>query len=94
MRINKNQFRDLHESQKIPSKRYGKGLDLHWRLFNRLPEKHLRAYEFRLDELEGNGSEELNEWHSRIHLILDHLSGMTDKFALDQYQLLKGIRLS
>ena len=29
----------------------------------------------------------------RIHLIIDHISGMTDEFALETYQMLEGIQL-
>lgn len=36
---------------------------------------------------------EIYEWWLRIHLILDHISGMTDEFALETYQMLKGIKL-
>ena len=29
----------------------------------------------------------------RVHLIIDHISGMTDEFALQTYQMLEGINL-
>ncbi|MEW2739764.1 dGTPase [Providencia rettgeri] len=33
------------------------------------------------------------EWRYRIHLVIDFISGMTDQFAMDFYQQLKGINV-
>ena len=33
------------------------------------------------------------EWWLRVHLVIDHISGMTDEFALETYQMMEGIRL-
>ena len=33
------------------------------------------------------------EWWLRVHLLVDHISSMTDAFALETYQMLKGIAL-
>ncbi|HAT1529126.1 TPA: deoxyguanosinetriphosphate triphosphohydrolase, partial [Morganella morganii] len=33
------------------------------------------------------------EWKYRIHLVIDFISGMTDQFAMDFYQQLKGINV-
>ncbi|MFP1881427.1 dGTPase [Lonsdalea quercina] len=77
------------------------------RLFNRLPTKHIDAYKTSILKLPTNDSEYNNdnlknkliktdketEWNLRAHLIVDFVSGMTDLFSMDMYQLLKGIRV-
>jgi dGTPase len=68
----------------------GQNLDVEWRLFNRLPKKYVLAYEDQLEEFTG---EDFPEWYFRAHLIVDYISGMTDSFALEQYQLLSGIKI-
>lgn len=83
-------FNNLRAGRDDPSKLAGQGLDLHWRLFNKLPKKHLQAYEDQLEEL---GAKGFQEWFLRAHLIVDFVSGMTDRFALELFQLLNGIRL-
>jgi dGTPase len=54
------------------------------RLFRRLPESYVGKYKV------ANRGEEL---HRRCHLIVDFISGMTDDFALQTYQVLEGIRI-
>ena len=34
----------------------------------------------------------VKEWWLRAHLIIDHISGMTDDFALEEYQILSAIK--
>lgn len=82
-------------------------LHIERRLFNRLPDKHLNAYKAAIAEISVKDkkwsgeffSEKFNlthkekEWHLRIHLIVDFVSGMTDQFSMDIYQLLKGINV-
>ncbi len=67
---------------------------LQQRLFDRLPGKYRRNYleEVRLlpkDTTEGA----IEEWFCRAHLITDYISGMTDDFALETFQLLSGIQV-
>ena len=83
-------FNKLLSGRNDPPKLAGQGLDLHWRLFNKLPKKHLHAYEDQLTEFADG---ELQEWHLRAHLVVDFVAGMTDRFALELFQLLNGIRL-
>ncbi|MFP2899082.1 dGTPase [Corallococcus sp. 4LFB] len=71
------------------------GLDLERRLFRLLPQKHVLVYEDararglgHLDVKDG-----VAEWFARAHLVVDFVSGMTDRFALETYQLLAGIRV-
>ena len=81
-------FNLLRDARETPSAVFGKNLDVEWRLFNRLPKKHLQSY---LDQKEG--TEKYPEWYLRAHLIVDYISGMTDTFAFEQYQLLSGIKI-
>ncbi|ATB37051.1 deoxyguanosinetriphosphate triphosphohydrolase [Cystobacter fuscus] len=71
------------------------GFDLERRLFNLLPKKHLLAYE---EAVHGKHRpakvpSELVEWFARAHLMVDFISGMTDRYALETYQLLAGIKV-
>lgn len=60
------------------------------RLINRLSKKAREVY--KKEATAGIPAEK--EWHSRAHLIVDHVSGMTDHFAVQTYQLLAGIKIS
>ncbi len=64
-------------------------LDLEVRIFNRLPERYIKAYV----KAEGSNCSDSREWNLRAHLIVDFIAGMTDNFALDTYKMLHGIRL-
>jgi dGTPase len=90
LECSKENFDLLREAKSKPSVLKEKRLDLEWRLFNKLPRKHLQAYE---DQLEEFDSKIYPEWYLRAHLLVDFISGMTDRFALQTYQLLNGIRL-
>jgi dGTPase len=63
------------------------GLDFELRLFRRLPQKQLDRYKENY-----NNNKSLEIIH-RSHLIVDYISGMTDDFALEMFQLLEGIRI-
>lgn len=56
------------------------------RLFKRLPRKHLKAYQQALLPLEKKPDFKLHEFYYRSRLIQDNISGMTDQFALDEFQ--------
>ncbi|EMF0907866.1 deoxyguanosinetriphosphate triphosphohydrolase, partial [Acinetobacter baumannii] len=62
-------------------------LDFELRLFRRLPKTHVRKYLHCVEH------DKINEIQYRAHLIVDYISGMTDDFALEMYQLLEGIRI-
>ena len=59
-------------------------LDFEIRLFRRLPSAYREKY-----NVASRGTEALR----RSHLIVDFVSGMTDDFALETYQILEGIRI-
>jgi dGTPase len=87
----KEDFENLRKGRDNPRAISGKNLDLHWRLFNKLPLKHIAAYEDQLEEFGVRADRP--EWFLRAHLIVDFVSGMTDGYALELYQLLHGIKL-
>lgn len=87
LKLNDDEFQSLckHES---------KDLEYERRLFNRIGPRYIRAYEYMIADLPNDiEDKKLGEWWARIHLIIDHISGMTDEFALDTYQMIKGIKL-
>lgn len=59
-------------------------LDFHIRMFNLLPKRYVDKYLV---------AERGTEKERRAHLIVDYISGMTDDFALEIYQVLEGIRI-
>lgn len=63
-------------------------------LFNRLGHRYIQAYCYALSDLSSDdiGYKE-KEWWLRVHLLIDHVSGMTDEFALQTYQMLTGINV-
>lgn len=64
------------------------------RLYNRIGERYVKAYKYALKEIDEKDSEyDIKEWWLRSHLLLDHISGMTDEYALETYQMLEGINL-
>ncbi len=70
------------------------GVDVERRLFNRLGRRYITAYKYAIDKLDaGQHDYAIKEWWLRVHLLLDHVSGMTDEFALETYQMLEGINL-
>jgi dGTPase len=56
-----------------------------------LPRKYLAAYDLAMNSGAKVEYSEIYEWGQRAHLIVDYVSGMTDRFALDTYRLLLGI---
>src|SRR6185503_181146 len=91
LQLSAAQFEKLLEGRTNPSKLSGQGLDYYWRLFNKLPKNHLAVYEDLVNEF---AAADFPEWYFRAHLITDYVSGMTDGYALELYQLLNGIRLA
>lgn len=68
-------------------------------LYNKLPNKHLRAYQIALQTLEAEKDKKIDipflpydfdddiwEFYFRIRLIQDFISGMTDQYAFDEYR--------
>lgn len=100
LELNYDQFCSLVTS-KDDLKSLGLGVDFQWRLYNRLPEKHIEAYKHDVEKMKylNNGKYEdmelfkQHEWYYRAHLIVDYVSGMTDNYVMDTYNLLYGIKI-
>ena len=75
--LNRTDFEDVRQQENSA------GL-LHKRLFKKLPNKHLRAY----DNVINEHSTDEDEYYYRCRLLQDYISGMTDQFAYDEYRAL------
>lgn len=65
-------------------------------LFRRLSKKHIVAYSNSVEKIDAESDEDerqLLEWYYRVRLLLDYISGMTDDFALKEYQTLSAITI-
>ena len=64
------------------------------RLIKRLSSKQIVAYRNDVEKLDKTNEEEfaILEWYHRVRLIIDYISGMTDDFALDEYQTLLAMK--
>ncbi len=64
------------------------------RLIKRLSSKQIVAYRHDVEKLDKTNEEEfvMLEWYHRVRLIIDYISGMTDDFALDEYQTLLAMK--
>ena len=70
------------------------GIEFERRLFNRLGDRYKKAYRYAIERLDSNCKEySVLEMWFRIHLVIDHIAGMTDEYALETYQMLEGIEL-
>lgn len=65
-------------------------LQMESRLYNLLPGRYVKLYKNSL--LDVNACS-YKEWNRRAHLIVDYISGMTDNFAIETFQMLKGIKI-
>lgn len=87
LKIKRDKFKLLVEGKES-------GLDLERRLFNRLGKRYVKCYINEICKInEGDELFQVKELWLRTHLIIDHISGMTDDFALETYQMLEGIKL-
>ena len=84
---------DYADFRKLVDGNAPKSLAVERRLFNRLGDRFVAAYRWAVDALEQNEEFPVREWHRRVHLLVDHISGTTDEYALETYQMLEGINL-
>lgn len=85
LRLKREKFELFIDETKSPQ---GQGIDLEWRLFNRISKRCIKSYNYQINEFKADNE---MEWFLRAHLILDHISNMTDDYALAIYQMLEGI---
>jgi dGTPase len=86
--MKKEDFLYFVENNQCPPKKI---FDLQWRLFNKLSRRCIKVYRYQLSQFKDNPE---IEWWLRIHLIIDYISGMTDDYALEMYQMLEGIKIN
>lgn len=80
-------FRDLVNHKDVSN------AEVERRLFNRIGPRYVEAYKNALEDYSKDPDFYIYEWWLRTHMLIDHISGMTDEFALETYQMLKGISL-
>ncbi|WP_419813646.1 dGTPase [Bacterioplanoides sp.] len=71
---------------------FAKRYPIETRLYHKLSEKHKRTYRNAIKGLDGcdDKNTALIEYYHRVRLIIDYVSGMTDHFAVSEYQELSG----
>ncbi len=64
------------------------------RLIKRISSKQITAYKKDVKKLNRNDEDayRILEWYYRVRLIIDYISGMTDDYALHEYQTLKALK--
>ena len=79
---------------RLVAHRQGRSFAVEQRLFNRIGNRCVQAYRKAVEALdERDPAFAQKEWWLRVHLVVDHISSMTDAFALETYQMLEGIAL-
>jgi dGTPase len=75
----------------------GRNITVESSLVNRIGGKQMKVYcaamGGEMPQTVNNPEHELKERIHRIHLVIDYLSGMTDEFAMQTFQLISGITL-
>ena len=91
LELPREEFSVLAKGQRVA----GKHLLYEVLLVDRMPRKHLKAYQQLCDSAQELGAGELDistwELYCRCRLLQDMISGMTDQYALDEYQTLAAI---
>ncbi len=91
-----DEFIELANANGSISNKY---LDFELRIFNMLSKRCVNSYKAQVNEWKElckiNNDLKINEieWWLRVHLLIDHVSGMTDDYALKTYQVCKGINV-
>lgn len=91
LELSAEDFTQLVQGKKVA----GKQLMAEELLIRRMPRKHLKAYELLRTSAADLGLDKFDtqtwETYSRCRLLQDMLSGMTDQYALDEYQTLAAL---
>ncbi|QTM23729.1 dGTP triphosphohydrolase [Neisseria sicca] len=85
--MEENNFSQLINGEK------GKEYPFEFRLINTIPKNYIKKYQKSMDYYRAKRTDTPSEKSVRAQLLVDFISGMTDDFALEQYQFLKGIKL-
>ncbi len=92
--LTRGEFEYLLTESKNPKKI---GLDVEARYLHMIGKKYIYSYKNQIKEWESNLdgiNREQVEWWLRVHMIIDHIAGMTDDYALKTYQVCKGITIN
>lgn len=86
LELSANDFSALLQDEKI-------GCFIAMRLIKRISSKQIVAYKNDVQSLAAEDVESFHilEWYYRVRLITDYISGMTDDFALNEYQTLMAL---
>ena len=86
LELNSNDFEKLVKEEKIDC-------FISMRLIKRISKKQVSTYKEDVEKLNKNSNEEYNilEWYYRVRLLIDHISGMTDDFALHEFKTLRAM---
>jgi dGTPase len=86
LELNLNDFTTLLQDKRIDC-------FVSMRLIKRISSKQIVAYQQDVKKLDSEDKESysLHEWYYRVRLITDYISGMTDDFALKEYQILSAM---
>lgn len=90
LKMEYDNFKKLVDGEKI------KEFDFEKRLFHLIGKRYIKAYNYEKEKIKEKEEKDvflIKEWWLRVHLILDHISGMTDEYALETYQMFEGIKL-
>ena len=83
--LTQNASQDEEERKKFP---------VETRMYNRIGKHCVKAYEHAVAALDEKDADFAQKgWWLRVHLLVDHISSMTDAYALETYQMLEGIAL-
>lgn len=64
------------------------------KILSLFPKNYKASYDDRVKDLSGDDKgRALGEWKLRAHLVVDYVSGMTDDYAISEYQNLSGIKI-
>jgi dGTPase len=87
LELSSKDFEKLLQNQKIEC-------FIAMRLIKRISSKQITAYKNDVKKLitEEKDSFDILEWYYRVRLIIDFISGMTDDFALHEYQVLMSLK--
>lgn len=89
--LSSDEFCSLVRDERIESE---KNLEVEKRLYHHIGDRYKKSYSHVFDQMKTQRDFDIFEWHLRVHLIIDHINGMTDDFALATYQMLTGIKVN
>lgn len=82
---NKSRFKDIIAMNSKDED--SKSISVETSLYLKLAPKFIKVYEHDIKDTKTIVDPKIREWILRAHLIVDHVSGMTDKFALSTFRL-------